>query len=255
MSDKDMFDEQTETQPAGDPSTPPSNPFVDKLMEIQNENGEPKYKDVETALEALKASQQFIEQLKSEKHEVENKLTSAKTELEKMGSIEDFVKRLSPEDRAAHTDQKETPKESEGFSEEKIAELVKRQWAEQTTAQKQAQNLEMVTSKLSETYGDKAPAFIRQRAKELNTTPAELQKISQTNPAMALSLLSGGQTSSVTNPSTSTNIPPTTPANHNPRPTVEKGKGIARGGMTNKEMVERWRASKEYTNKRLEIES
>lgn len=252
MSDQDLF-EQDANSNAGDPGQSQADPFVDKLSMIKNENGEPKYKDVETALEALAASQQFIETLKTEKHEQEQKLTEAMGKLQEMGSIDDFVKRLQP--NAAQPPKETTEDKGEGFSEEKIAQLLEQKLSERTQVERQEANLNQVLSRLSEIYGDKAAAAIQAKAKELNTTPAELKKLSQTNPAMALSLLGGVAPSSSSSPSVPSQISRTAAQEPDPAPRVEVGKGIARGGYSNRELAEMFRKSKERTNKRLNIES
>ena len=95
MSDQTIFGDKQEETPAT-PGNTQTDPFADKLQEIRNENGEPKYKDVETALSALKASQDYIKQLKGENQSWEEKYQSVKEELEKMGSIDDFVNRITP---------------------------------------------------------------------------------------------------------------------------------------------------------------
>lgn len=120
MSDKDLFEEPKEPeQPKNTevtPSEPQTDPFADKLQEIRNESGEPKYRDVPTALDALKNSQQFIEQLKQEKRELEEKYNKTQSELERMGAIEEYVEKLKPSN--ANADQpKETPKGDGGLSE------------------------------------------------------------------------------------------------------------------------------------------
>lgn len=256
MSDQDLFAENNTEQPntAGDPSQTQSNPFADKLSTIMNEDGQPKYKDVETALDALAASQQFIEQLKQEKRAEEQARQEAEAKLSQMGSIEDFVNRIKP--TAEPKTPEVTPKEAEGLSEEKIAQLMEQRLTERENAQLQESNLKTVVSKLSELYGgaDKAREAIKAKAKELGTTPSELQDLSRKNPAMALTLLGGGAKVSP-QPSQSTSVPPISAPDDNPRPTVEVGKGIAHGGYSNKQLVEMLRKSKEYTNKRLGVET
>jgi len=254
MPDQDLFTEDKQQNTAGDPSQTQADPFADKLTKIQNENGEPKYKDVDTALDALAASQQFIQQLKQEKQELENQFNEANTKLSQMGSIEDFVNRINP--TAAPKTPEETPKEAEGFSEEKIAQLIEQRLTETEKSKVQESNLKHVVSKLSELYGDadKAREAIQAKAKELNTSPAELQSLAKSNPVMALSLLGGAKAGSP-QPSQSTSVPPVAAPDNNPRPTVEVGKGIAHGGYSNKDLVELMRKSKEYTNKRLGVEN
>lgn len=254
MSDNDMFEEEknvTKPEQVETPPAPPSDPFADKLQAITNENGEPKYKDVETALEALKASQQFIETLKTEKSQTSAELEQARAELEKMGNIDDFVNRIKPD---AKTQEKvETPPKTHSLSEEEITELLQKQLDQRDQQSQQARNLEEVTRKLSEMHGDKSAEYIKQRAKELGTTAAELKNLSMANPNMALALL-GTPGKTVPKPSqpSTLNLPPNTNED-NPRPKWDRG--AARGGLTSAELAERWRQSKDFTNKRIGLEN
>ncbi len=61
-------EQQSQVQQPEQPAAPqPSdNVFADQLASITNERGEPKYKDLPTALQALKHSQEYIPSLKQE---------------------------------------------------------------------------------------------------------------------------------------------------------------------------------------------
>ena len=253
MSDQDMFKEedttntepkQTETQ-----SDAPTDPFADKLKEIVNEQGQPKYKDVETALKALKDSQQFIETLKNEKTQTSAELEQARAELARMGNIDDFVKKLNP---AATTEEKvETPPATNGLSEEKVKQLLQEHLQQRDSQSQQTKNLAEVTQKLSEMYGDKSAEYIKQRAQELGTTVADLKTLSMTNPRLAIAALGAPKTKPAASQS-SVNLP------HNPALTNEAPKwerGATRGGLSNKELADRFRQAKEYTNKRIGLEN
>ena len=245
----DPFDKQ---QDPADPGNPPSDPFADKLKEIKNEDGEQKYKDLNTALEALNSSQQFIPQLQSENAQLKTELEEVKTKLAEMGSIEDFVNKLKPQEPTPNTPP-ETPKQPQGVSAEDLAKLLDQRLNQRDQSQREQENYNHVVGELTKTYGDKAGEVIRQRATELNTTPDQLRNLAKENPTMALSLLGGVDVKAP--PSTpSTELPP----NGKPEPgkmTIEKGKGIARGGYTGKQLTELFRQSAEITNKRLGVES
>lgn len=265
MSDHDVFGDkpsdegnQTPQEPNNQPpaETPPKSDndmFADKLAAIVNDKGEPKYKDVDTALAALKESQDFIKTLTSEKKTIEQQLQEREEELAKMGNIDDFVKRISP--TAPQDDPKETPKGESTLSEEKVLELINRTTSEREQATQAANNLNTVVSSLSEQHGgaDKAAAFIQQKAKEFNTTPAELKQLAQSNPTMALQLL-GGTAKSPDSSATSLKTNSQPPAkDENGLPKWEKG--AARGGISNRELADRWREVGKHTHKRLGVES
>ena len=250
MTDQSMFDETKETHQETPDTTPSSDPFEDKLKEITNENGEPKYKDVATAIEALKNSQQFIETLKTEKRTVEEQYQAMKAEMEKMGNIEDFVNRLKPD--AEPKKEVETKTAVQGLSEEEVRKLLEQSLSQREKQSAAENNLRQVTEAVSQMHGDKATSFIKERAKALQTTPAALKELAQSNPTMALTLL-GGDVKPSSKSSPSTSIPPMQAPNDNPKPVFEKG--VSRGGMTNAELVARWREVGEYTNKRIGVET
>ena len=250
MTDQSMFGNEPPKNPET-PVTPQSDPFADKLQEIRNENGEPKYKDVQTALDALKNSQAFIEQLKREKRELEESHAATKSELEKMGTIDDYVNRLKPSTPQADPSKTVTPQGDGGLSEEKIAQLLEQQLSARERQNQAATNLNAVVSKLTETHGENASEFIKQRARELSTTPEKLKEMAMDNPTLALTLL-GGTKQKPAAPSQSTAYPPRTPLDDNPMPRWEKS--VVHGGLTNKELVEKWKEAKSYTHKRLGVE-
>lgn len=257
MSDQTMFDDtggNTPQEPV--PATPEprsEDPFADKLSSILNENGEPKYKDVATALDALRASQEFISKLKSEKTQVEEKAKTLEAELAKKASIEDFVNRVSQNPQSQEPTK--TKEDVTELSEEKVAAIIQNQLQSSKQEEIQNRNLELVVNKLSEVHGDKSAAHIQEVASRLGTTPAALKDIAKSNPKMALELLGGGSTqfksSSPSQPSNTSNINSDGTIE---KPTIEKGKGAARGGMTSKELTDIFRKSAAYTNNRLGLE-
>lgn len=239
--------QQQNTTPATpDPSN--DNPFVDQLKKITNDKGEPKYKDVSQALEALAHAQQFIETLKSEKQELEQKYTQTASELQKRASVEEVVERLTG--RPNTTTLKEDPPTESALDEDKIKQLVLSALNEQSQQTSAQQNLNKVSEALTQAYGDKAKEMVKKRAEELGTTPVDLQELSKTKPNLVLSLFQDVKVQN-TNPSISTQYTPriTTQTLEPPKPS----RSLMRGA-TNKEVVEALRASKEYTNKRLGVQ-
>jgi hypothetical protein len=251
MTDQSMF--ETPQQPTQTtPATPETNsdPFVDKLKGIKNENGDPKYKDIGSALDALAASQQFIETLKGEKATLAQKYAALEAEKNELGSIDDFVKKINaPAQPATPT---ATTATVEGLSEEKVAELLNRTLAQREQQATQGSNLNKVISTLQEKFGAKSQEHISQRALALGTTPAALKELAMNNPAMAIELLSGVAAKTSSSPSQSSIVSNPSPHNANPKPTWERG--AARGGLTNSELAERFKQSKEFTNKRIGLE-
>lgn len=251
MSDQTVFDTDDNSQAT--PVHSSGDPFADQLSVIKNEKGEQKYKDVETALAALNESQQYIKQLKEEKAQADEIARKREEELAKMGSIEDFVKRVSPN---SQTSQEEPdPVTPTGLSEEDVAKLVQSQLTSVQQQQTQEANLNNVINQLASVHGDNLAKHIKDVAEETGTTPAALKDLAKSNPQLALKVLGGGaKTPDSSATSMPKNITQITQQDNNIRPTVEKGKGAARGGRTDKELAELFRQSKAYTNKRLGLE-
>lgn len=258
MGDQTVFDDEPTTPQESTPPTTPVNtqtdPFVDKLMAIKNEKGEPKYKSVDDALVALANSQQFIETLKAEKRTIEEQLHAEKAERQRLGNIDDFVQKLNP--NAKPNQPPETPAKENGLSEERVAQLLEAQLQKREYDSLMQRNLETVIGQLKEAYGDQATDHIRKRASELNTTPAALKDLARSNPLVAMTLLGGASAKPSPHPSQPSLVKPSINATDpNPRPVVEQGKGATRGGLSNKELAERFKQSKAFTNKRIGLEA
>ena len=248
MSDQDPF--KKEDEPVT-PVTSNDNPFADKLTQITNESGEPKYKDVETALDALKASQEHIRKIEEDNKLLKAEKEKTEAELLKLGSIDDFVNKITP--NAQPTPAQETPKLEDALSEEKVAELLQKTLTAEKQKEQQASNLNKVAAAINEAHGDQAKAFVSQRAKELNTTTQELQELAKSNPAVALTLLNV-EVKTPQNPAPSltvTNSNTQKPKDDLPKP----ARSVTQGGMTNKELGAYWKEVAEHTNKKLGVES
>jgi len=262
MSDQDVFDDTVDdknnqpddtnnTNPGSNPPPSSEDLFADKLKEIKNENGEPKYKTVEDALEALNHSQQFIEKLKTEKQELEDQWKQTQGELETRESVEDVVKRLTENNGQPSNREGDQPQEN-GLDEEKVQQLVTSVLSQREQETQANQNINTVQAALVEQYGDQAKTVIQQKATELGTTPGEIKELAKRNPKMALTIL-GGATPNSTQPSTSSVSPPRGPSNELEKPKFDKS--LTRGGASNKELAEAFNKVKEYTNKRLGVEN
>lgn len=250
MPDNDIFKEDgTETKTDVSLSSNPD-PFNDKLAMIKNDQGEQKYRDVGTALDALNASQAFIETLKTEKAEMARELEELRVLKEQKQNIDDLILRVNPDNP---TDTTKMTDQNRGMSEEQIARLLEQTIASREAKVAQDKNLGDVVAQLSQIYGDKAAEQIKKRAAELGTTTDSLRDIAKTNPRMALELLVGKPTKPAVNPSQSQIFPPHQVPDDNPRPSWERS--AARGGLSNKELALRWGAVRDYTNKKLGVES
>lgn len=235
---------------SGDPTPRSDNPFADKLSLIKNEQGEPKYKSVEDALEALAHSQQFIETLKTEKQSIQEQLDAAKVEVDKRSSVEDIVARLTNNNSPKDVNKDDPPKQT--LDENTVKEMVSSLLSNRENETKQQANAQTVYNTLIKEYGDKAQEVVNQKARELNTTPEQLGEMAKSNPTLVLTLLSGNKIQSG-NPSKSTiHSQPNSPTpNEIPKP----NRSVMRGGMNSKEVVDYWNQVKSHTHKTLGVES
>lgn len=246
MSDPDIFtaEKATEEKPLHSEL-----PLADKLAGIKNENGEQKYKDVESALDALKASQEFIPTLLREKAEIAAEKTRLEKQLQEIGSVQDLIKNFSP--NSAPPDKSTTPETTTVVSEETIVKTVQSALQAQQENQRREANLKSVVETVTKQFGAQAGAHIQKRATELGLSTDSLKEMASTSPSAALELLVP-KTKSVVTPSQSSIIPPLNASHQDAYPTYEKG--VTQGGLSNKELAERWRKSADYTNKRIGLD-
>lgn len=248
MSDQDPFvNKETQKPGEGEPSTPPADPFADKLAGITGDDGKPKYESVEAALEALKHSQDFIETLKEERVQDAKSMEAMKEEITKMKAIEEFQASLKPNQEPATT----PAGEGEGKQKLDIDKLLEDKLNARSAEATANANLEKVISDLTTKFGDKTSEHITKVAKDLGTTPAELKDLAMKNPTMAMTLLGTNGPEKVS-PNTSTTYPPRTVSEGNEAPKFERG--VARGGFTDSELRDRWKEVGEYTRKRIGVE-
>lgn len=250
MSDQDPFDNKpTESNTGeGEPSTPPTDPFADKLKEIKGDDGSPKYATVEDALAALKHSQEFIETLKTERAQDRESMAKLQEEMAKVKTLEEFQASL----QTPNTQEPSKTPEGDGEGEKvDLDKLLEDKLNARTKADREKANLEKVVSDLTSQFGDKTSEHIEQVAKRLGTTPSALKDIAKTNPTMAMTLL-GSNSSDVQSPNTPKSYPPRTIEETNVAPKYERS--AARGGLSNKQLADRWKEVGEYTRKRIGVE-
>lgn len=168
--------------------TPDQNPasqdaFSDKLREIKNEAGEQKYDSLDKAIEALKHSQEYIPELKSNLSQKDQEIENLKAELQKKAALEEIVEKLT----AKQAEQTSNPQAS-GLDEQAVLNLVQGYSAEQEKAKTLAQNEASVSEALFSQFGDKTPEIVAEKAKELGLSVNDLKDLSQRSPKAALNL-------------------------------------------------------------------
>lgn len=181
---------QEPSQPQAQAQQPePQNLFADKLAGIVNEKGEPKYKDVDSALTALNASQQFIPQLQSENAQLRAELEALKGQVANTKSIEETIKGLMGDTPSQEQPAAETPSASGVVLDESaILDLIAKQNQTMKAAETKQQNQAKVNEHLKSVYGDKAAEVVTAKATELGLTNERLGELASENPALVLNL-------------------------------------------------------------------
>ena len=158
-----------------------SDKSLDTILDaIKNEKGERKYKDVQTALEALVHSQEYISQLKAEKDQTASLLTEAQSKLEQSASMTDFMNQLKSSQE--QQPQEPSPQAAQGLT----AEDVERLLAEREQRSKAAQNIDRVKSVLSQQFGEDANTKINETAQSLGLSVEELTSLAAKSPEAVL---------------------------------------------------------------------
>jgi hypothetical protein len=159
---------------------PVNDPLKDLLASIQNEQGQPKYRDIPSALDGLRHAQSFIETLKAEKQALEAEQLRMRSELEKRQSVEDIVGRLANSQGNASTTN------TESITAEQVAEMVKNQFVNIQTETAKKTNLQTVNDTLVKRFGDKAGEVLKSKADELGITVKQLGDLAQQSPTAVL---------------------------------------------------------------------
>lgn len=153
-----------------------TNPSFAILDEIKNERGEPKYKTVEDALAALKASQEYIPTLEKENQELRSVASEAKT-------IEQLMAQIN-------STKNSTGDNHERFSPEDIKTLVSQTLQETESKKIAQQNQQAVVDKLVEVFGEKAEEQYINKAKDLGLTLQEFNQLASRSPKAVLNYFS-----------------------------------------------------------------
>lgn len=246
----DLFDQN---------STPPNNvappdlndPFADKLKAIVNEKGEPKYKDTQSALDALKASQDHIKRLEDEAKLRQSEISNAVAEKARADALEEIVQRFS--NNSPPPSKVETPtKEVDETAIVKTLEALLERRDAKTVAQT---NVQAVTSALVAKFGDeeKTKAAVAAKAAELGMTPQKLGALSSENPKAVLAWFGVGATPTAAQ-STTPSQSPLNPSKPNTGVEMPAYSLISGRGATDKNRKELMAKIKEDTYKRLGVE-
>jgi len=247
-STTEQTQEQETTQTTQQPNAQSDNLWADQLASIKNESGESKYKDVPTALDALKHSQEYIPALKSENETLKQEIEQLRQKAQRAEELEQTIDRLGQQQEP-----KEEQQTSQGLTAEQLQDLLEQKLSEREKAQAAQQNSQQVEQAIRQAYGEKASDVVAQKAKEYGMTAEQLGQWAANSPkaVMALFEIKSSAQGGKSSPSSSVNIPPVTTKDEEELP---KPKRSLLGGASSKDQAEYMAALKRRTNKRLGIE-
>lgn len=193
--------EETNSENSNDTARQTADILVNKLLEIKREDGSPKYESVESALDALKVTQDHIKTI-----EAENAALRAKTA--ESDQLKETLQRLQ-EKNVNEEKPSDKTNTNGGLSEEAVKELVRNQLVEEETNKKAISNIKSVQDVLINKLGtrEKAQEYVVNKAAELGLSPEALKQLSATSPNAALALLGEVVKPPVSSNSSSVRIP------------------------------------------------
>ena len=189
MSDNIFGNQEQTTAPnkqsetATTPNDQSGNSFADLLGTIKNERGEPKYRDLNTAIDALKHSQDFIPQLKSENETLKSELEQLRAEVQKLSAVKETVERLTSQ----RTEQQNTT--TNQFDESTVANLINRTLTQREAEAIQKANVSTVVKTIQEKFGADAEKVFYTKAQEMGMRPEQINKLASESPQAVFALL------------------------------------------------------------------
>lgn len=242
MSDQDLFNDKDKDLPPVTPVVDPTqnqSPNYDPMLGmIVNAEGARKYESVEDALKGAAHAQAHIANLEQE-------LATLRANGEGSKKIEDVIAALQSQSKddppASDNGQTETV-----LSATAIQELVKTAVMDINSQSTQESNIQTVTGKFKELYGDKASETLYSKANDLGMSKEDINGLIAKNPVAAFRVL-GVDIKATPVSSITSNSVNTENFQQKGEPQTESSMGY----VTSKKLTSNWLASKEKTNKRL----
>ncbi len=186
MSDQNIFNGQTTDQNVAqnnNNNVQNDNPLADLLGSIKNERGEPKYKDLQTALDALKHSQEFIPQLKTEKERLEQEAARLREENARLKTVQETVEQLTQQQRqeTVHTN-------TNNLDPDAIVNLISQTLSQREVEATKKVNTSKVVDQMQQAFGNDAEKVFYDKAKELGMTAEDLNNLAAKTPVAVLQL-------------------------------------------------------------------
>ena len=175
--DKNVEENKLDSQSS---DTNVNNQFDDLLNGIKNDSGERKYNSVESALEALKHSQEFIPKIQGDNETLTQQVESLKSQNSKVDDLTEIVNRLS----ANKTETVNQPESN--LNEQDVAKLVQQALAQNSAQASKESNIKSVTDTLSQNFGTDAEKQFYDKASELGMTNEAFNELAGTSPKAVL---------------------------------------------------------------------
>lgn len=184
MSQENIFNNQNSQTTETNQNTQTSQPaFNDLLASITNEKGEQKYRDVNTALDALKHSQDYISQLREEKEKLAREREEWLAERERLKTLEDTVSQLTS---TQNTQQQSTT--APVISEEVVANLVTQTLTKREQELVQQKNVSTVVNQMQQSFGADAEKVFYEKANEIGLNAQQINSLAAQSPQAVLKL-------------------------------------------------------------------
>lgn len=226
-----------------------SDPIADKLAQIKNEQGQPKYDTPVKAIDALIHSQEHIKTLEQEAASRTTELQTLREKAAQAEALEDIVKRLQQQNG---NPQEKTP--PAGMSEAQTVDALEKIVQKRELARVATANLDVVQSTLISKFGDLVATqkAVAAKAAELGISTQDLAALSSKSPKAALAYFGIDQlkTAQPTIPSQNTPLQP----NGNITQPLERPKKSLLLGATSKEQAAFMKQVKDEVYKRMGVE-
>lgn len=237
MSDQASLFKETssETPTTTGGSTPNLSPTTDELttllLQVKNENGEPKYKSVKDALIGLQHAQTHIQTLLSEKRTVDNELNELRPVATKVTELEKLVNQLTQSTTPA------TEPVTKGMSEEQVATLVEQTMTRNEQIRIAKQNTNTVVESVKKAFGENAEKAFYDKASELGMDVASFNALAARTPLAVLKLLGIDKNTTPATSSSGASIN-TTDFTSNTESLIGRNKKVLPVGATHNEILQ-----------------
>ena len=157
-----------------------NNQFDDLLNGIKNDSGERKYNTVESALEALKHSQEYIPNLQGDKDKLTQEVESLKSQQTKVDELTAIVEKLTaPKEETVN-------QPSTSFNEQDVAKMVQAALTQNQAETTKEKNIKSVTDALMDSFGTEAEKTFYGKAEELGMSKEAFNDLAGTSPKAVL---------------------------------------------------------------------